>query len=164
MRVVLVIAFCVFIHHSFAQESDFDKGLIAFDAKNFKKAVKILEPYAQQGDCLAQFALGFSYMYEPDIKSDSLARHWLELSAEQKQPKAMGPLSVNYFSAGKEELMVRAYMWAMLGAEYDERQKFTTTRLLIKRYLKPEELEKAMKLIDDYKGRWASTPICSHKN
>ncbi len=92
MRGFLVIAFCLFIHYSFAQESDFDKGLIAFDAKKFKKAVKILTPYAEKGDCLAQFALGFSYMYEPDIKNDSLARHWLELSAEQKQPKAMGPV------------------------------------------------------------------------
>ncbi|MDB5119047.1 MAG: hypothetical protein JWN56_265 [Sphingobacteriales bacterium] len=159
MKYTLAIICCFFLNYSFAQKTDLDKGLIAFDAKDFKKAIDKLKPYAEQGNCLAQFAVGFSYMYEPRIKNDSLARHWLELAADQKQPKAMGPLSVNYFSA-EEGSIVKAYMWAMLAAEYDPIQKMTSTRLVIKGYLKPEELEQANKLINVYKERWGNAPDC----
>jgi hypothetical protein len=40
-----------------------DKGLIAFDAKEYDTALIELKPFAQQGNCLAQFAVGFAYMY-----------------------------------------------------------------------------------------------------
>jgi|GEM_PF-1760999 len=91
LPLVFFLPFCFLPRNSFAQTSDYDKGLMAFDAKNFKQAMELLKPYAEKGNCIAQFAVGFSYMYGEDIKSDSLARHWLELSAEQSNLKQWDP-------------------------------------------------------------------------
>jgi len=88
MKIILLLAGCFLISYSFAQDSKMDKGLMAFDAKKFGLALTELKPYAEQGNCVAQYVVGFSYMYgEETIKNDSLARHWLQLSADQKQPR-----------------------------------------------------------------------------
>src|SRR6185437_15365972 len=151
LPLVFFLPFCFLPRNSFAQTSDYDKGLMAFDAKNFKQAMELLKPHAEKGNCIAQFADGFSYMYGEDIKSDSLARHWLELSAEQKQPKAMGPLAVSYFMvANEKDALIKAYLWGMLAAEYDPAQRMTTKTTLVKSYMKPDELERAGKLIKEY--------------
>ena len=163
MKIILLLAGCFLISHSFAQDSKMDKGLMAFDAKNFGLALTELKPYAEQGNCVAQYAVGFSYMYgEKTIKNDSLARYWLQLSADQKHPGAMGPLAVNYFTANNvPDAHVKAYLWAMLAAEYSPIQKTTTARAVIRSYLKPDELEKADKLIEQYKQKWKNTEDCN---
>jgi len=160
LKLLMLLLLC-FLNHVNAQTSDYDKGLIAFDAKDFKLALQQLKPYAEKGDCLAQFAVGFSYMYGDDIKKDSLARHWLLLSAEQKQPKAMGPLAVCFFGAnGEKDALVNAYLWGTLAAEYDPVQRITTTTTLVKAYMKPEELDRANQLIKQYEERWKHTDNC----
>jgi len=161
MRYIILSISCFFlINYSYAQSSDYDKGLQAFDAKDFKQTLAVLKPYAEQGNCTAQFAVGFSYMYGDDIKNDSLARHWLELAANQKQASAMGPLAVSYFMGSEKPDIVKAYMWAVLAAEYDPVQRFTTTVTLIKMYMKPAELDAANKLISDYESKWKHTENC----
>jgi TPR repeat protein len=159
-RLALILFFNVFIIHSYAQTSDYDKGLMAFDAKDFKQVVATLKPYAEKGNCLAQYAVGFSYMYDNDIRNVSLARHWLKLSAEQKLPWAMGPLAACYFTGDNTDDIVQAYMWAVLAQEYDPIQRTTTIKTLLEAYLKPAELEQSKKLIQDYKDRWKNTPDC----
>jgi TPR repeat protein len=161
MKYFILFLSCFFlINHSYAQTSDYNKGLQAFDAKNFKQALVILKPYAEQGNCTAQFAVGFSYMYGDSIKNDSLARHWLDLAADQKQAGAMGPLAVNYFMGRDGSHMVKAYLWAVLAAEYEPAQCFTTTVTLIKMYIKPDELNEANKLIKDYEDKWKGKENC----
>lgn len=108
MKLILTLFCSLLTISSFAQDSDRDKGLIAFDAKNFKLAIQKLQPYADKGDCLAQYAVGFSYMYGEEVKNDSLARHWLLLSAQQKQPHAMGPLAASYFGSNVQDANVNA--------------------------------------------------------
>lgn len=148
---------------SFGQDSKFDEGLKSFDSKDYKKSFEILEPFAKGGDCLAQFVIGYCYQYGLSVtKNDSLAIHWLEISAEQKQPAAMGPLAAALFgNAGENrEDMIKAYLWAMLAAEYVESQKYTTTRLVIKAYLNNDELERANRLIETYKNKWENKEVC----
>jgi TPR repeat protein len=158
---MVFLPFCTLLNNSYAQTSDYDRGLIAFDAKNYKQAVEELKPYAEKGNCIAQFAVGFSYMFGEDIKNDTLARHWLELSAEQKQPKAMGPLSASYFMASNEkDAIVRAYLWGVLAAEYDPIQRMTTTTTLVEHYMKSDELKKAKTLIMQYEKRWKDKEDC----
>jgi TPR repeat protein len=161
MRKKITFLFLVFaVLKSYGQQGDFDKGLIAFDSKNFKEAISKLKPFAEKGNCVAQFAVGFSYMYSTDKQKDTTARRWLLMAAEQKFSAAMGPLAASYFGSTEEDANVKAYMWAMLAAEYNARQKFTTTRVLIKSYLKPEELQRAEALIKVYKDKWKDTPDC----
>ncbi|MES2574833.1 MAG: hypothetical protein V4572_07810 [Bacteroidota bacterium] len=148
---------------SFGQDSILDEGLKSFDSKDYKKSFEILEPFAKNGNCLAQFVIGYSYLYGHAVeKNESLAIHWLEMSAEQKQPAAMGPLAAALFgNAGdNREDMIKAYLWGVLAAEYLETQKYTTTRYVIKAYLKEDELEKANKLIETYKSKWKNKEVC----
>lgn len=159
-KLALLVLVLVTCFKSFGQDSNFDKGLMAFDAKNFNEALVKLKPYAENGNCLAQFAVGFSLMYNGADSHDSTARHWLKLAAEQKQPNAMGPLAVNYFGSNADQANVNAYLWAMLAAEYDPRQQATTARVLIKSYLSPGELKKAESLIKAYLDKWKETPNC----
>jgi TPR repeat protein len=163
MKLKLLFFSCIILFTSklFAQDSGMDKGLMAFDAKNFKLALTELKPYAEKGNCLAQFAVGFSYSYGGDeIKNDSLAIHWLQLAADQKLPRAMGPLATSYFALNTSEARVKAYLWAELGAEYDPIQRGTTARVLIKMYLKPDELKQAESLIAEYKKNWKDKKDC----
>lgn len=146
----------------FAQNK-FDQGLKAFDAKDYKTSFYLLKPYAEGGNCLAQYVVGFSYQYGLYVtEDDSLARHWLQLAADQKQPNAMGPLAANLMMHSKKspDDMVYAYLWAMLAVEYSPSQMMTTTRYVIKSYLRPDQLEKANKLIEEYKLKWKDKEDC----
>jgi TPR repeat protein len=148
---------------AFAQDSKFDEGLKLFDSKEYKKSFEILEPFAKEGNCLAQFVIGYCYQYGLSVtKNDSLAIHWLEMAAEQKQPNAMGPLAAALFAyEGKDgKQTIKAYLWAMLAAEYLEVQKYTTARFVIKKYLKEDELERANKLVELYKNKWLDKEDC----
>ena len=48
----------------------------------------------------------------------------------------------------------------MLAAEYDPAQRMTTTTTLVKSYMKPDELERAGKLIKEYENRWKDKDDC----
>jgi len=161
-HIVLLCFFMITYNFSYAQV-DFDKGLQAFDAKNYKQAFSTLKPYAEKGNCLAQYVIGFSYQYGLSVTTnDSLARHWLLLAAEQKQTNAMGPLAANLMSASDEQpdYIIKAYMWAVLAAEYLPSQRMASTRYVIKGYLKPEQLDAANRLIDEYKLKWKDKQNC----
>ena len=157
----LVLSICFFSSSYLFAQKQYEEGLKAFDAKDYQKALIILRPYAEKGNCLAQYVVGFSYQYGLSvIASDTTARRWLTLAAEQKQTNAMGPLAANLMMSDTPGDIVRAYMWAVLAAEYVPVQRATTTRYLRKEYLKPEELEKANQLIEAYKNKWKDTKEC----
>ena len=56
-----IIIFCIISTIAFSQDAKFEKGLKAFDSKQFMKSFKIMEPYANSGDKIAQFVVGFCY-------------------------------------------------------------------------------------------------------
>jgi len=158
---LLLVPLCFLLCQAHAQTSNYDKGMAAFNAQDFKTAIAQLTPYAVKGNCTAQFAVGFSYANDYDIKNDSLAIHWLLLAAEQKQQRAMGPLAECYFWNDKAtDHLVKAYLWGMLSEAYDPDQRQTATTLMARTYMKPEELSRANKLIDQYETRWDRKRNC----
>ena len=56
-----IILFCFISTITFSQDARFEKGLKAFDSKQFMKSFKIMQPYANSGDKVAQFIVGFCY-------------------------------------------------------------------------------------------------------
>ncbi|MBC3539336.1 tetratricopeptide repeat protein [Rufibacter sediminis] len=149
---------------SFGQTSDFEEGLKSFDAKDYKKAITLLKPYADKGNCTAQFVMGYTYQYGLAVeKNDALALHWLAKSAEQKQPAAMGPLAALLFSNALKDrkVIVQAYLWAMLAAEYSVVQKHTSTRYVIKGHLKEDEIQAGDQLLEKYKLNWKNKENCN---
>jgi TPR repeat protein len=160
-RYLLSLLLCFLLSYTYAQTNNYNKGLKAFETQDYKTAIAQLTPFALKGNCTAQFAVGFSYANDYDIKNDSLAIHWLLLAAEQKQLKAMAELADRYFWADKiNDHLVKSYLWGMLGATYDPAQQINTITILAKAYMKPDELDRANKLIDEYERRWFGKPDC----
>jgi TPR repeat protein len=59
-------------------------GLDAYDKKNYKKALEILRPLAEQGDAEAQFKVGNIYDYGRGVSRDfKQAYKWYKLSADK---------------------------------------------------------------------------------
>lgn len=153
-KITITIFLCLITAIAFSQDAKFEKGLKAFDSKDYMKSLKIMKPYAESRDPKAQFITGFCYYNkELEIKNDSIAEYYLIKSAEQKYGRAMELLSVLYFekSVSDPKYKVDALVWAEIAAAYDPIQKGTTTRYLIKAYMSSEELEKAEQLLKEKK-------------
>jgi|SRR5690625_132947 len=137
---------------SFGQDKNYEKGIKAFDSKDYTKAYKILKPYAESGDSMAEFVIGVCYLNpESNIKNDSLAQTYLIRSAEQYNSKAMGMLSIYYFQKGieNEKFKVQALVWAEIAGAYDPIFNATTTRYLIRQYLNESQLNEVEKILKE---------------
>jgi hypothetical protein len=152
---VLILFFTPFI--AFGQNESYKNGLEAFKAKDYVKAFKLLKPFADSGDAMAEFAVGLCYL-NPDInlKNDSLAEHYLISSAEKFNTQAMGMLSVYYFqkSVESEKVKIQALVWAEIAGAYDPAFNATTTRFLIRSYLNEKELNEVERILKDKKSKY----------
>ena len=161
----LTAAFTIYFLTASAQNTDFVEGLRSFDVKVYDKSFALLMPYAEQGNCMAQFVIGFQYQNGLGAPADLVqARYWLERAADQKQAMAMGPLAANFFANDAlhhRDNLIHAYLWSVLASEYEPSQKGTSTRFVIRAYLKKEELEAAEKLIREYEARWSNQENCN---
>lgn len=146
-----------------AQDNNYVKGLKEFDAKNFEKSVEYLRPYADSGNCVAQFAVGFCYSDETSFANDSIAEIYLLRAAEQKNTRSMGVLSTLYFkkSYSDKSYIVKALAWAEIAAEYDIVQKGLSTRYLIRQYMTNDEIKKAENIIQDKKKKFDKLKSCN---
>lgn len=141
----------------FGQNKNYEKGIKAFASKDYEKAFELLKPFAESGDSMGEFVVGFYYLNpESNLKSDSLAEHYLISSAEKFNSKAMGLLSIYYFQKGieNEKLKIQALVWAEIAGAYDPAFNATTTRFLIRNYLNEEELTEVEKILKDKKNKY----------
>ncbi|WP_337043043.1 hypothetical protein [Emticicia sp. 17c] len=147
---------------SYCQNNNYEKGLKAFDSKDYTKAYKFLKPFAESGDSMAEFVIGFCYLNpESNIKNDSLAEMYLIRSAEKYNSKAMGLLSIYYFQKGidNEKLKINALVWAEIAGAYDPVFNATSTRYLIRQYLNEAQLKEAEKILQEKKARFDKVSI-----
>jgi hypothetical protein len=76
---------------------DFQDATDAYENKDFKKAYKLLTPYAEQGHASAQLNLGTLYRKGQGVPQNSKeAVKWYRLSAEQGDEKAQYNLAQMY--------------------------------------------------------------------
>ncbi len=142
---------------AFGQNASYKNGLKAFDGKDYAKAFKLLKPYADSGDSMAEFAIGYCYLNpELGLKNDSLAEHYLISSAEKLNGKAMGMLSVYYFQKGleNERFKIQALVWAEIAGAYDTAFNAATTRFLIRSYLDEKEINEVEEALKDKKRKY----------
>ncbi|MDZ7737254.1 MAG: hypothetical protein U5P41_15090 [Gammaproteobacteria bacterium] len=77
---------------------DYNEGKQAYLAKDYDKALAILQPLAEQGDSDAQVTLGLMYDYGHGVEQDSAkAIEWYTKAAEQGLPVVQHDLGVKYF-------------------------------------------------------------------
>jgi len=140
---------------AFGQNKNYEEGLKAFDAEDYMKAFKLLKPFAESGNAMAEFVLGSCYLNPGlDLKNDSLAEHYLLSAAEKYHPESMGMLSLYYLQKGSEneQLKIQALVWAEIAAAY--KPAFSSTKALIKHSLNQQELKEAEKILKEKKSRY----------
>jgi len=75
----------------------FQKGIQAYEKKDYETAMRELKPLAEQGDARAQFMLGEMYHFGMGVSMDSVeAIRWLRTAADQGDPDAAYRLGVIY--------------------------------------------------------------------
>jgi len=89
-----------------------DDALAAYEKGDYKTAMRLLKPLAEQGFALAQFNLGFMYESGHGVpEDDKQAVKWYRLAAEQGYASAQSNLGVMYGNGnGVPEDNVLAYM------------------------------------------------------
>jgi hypothetical protein len=151
-QIAAVVAVLFTFRIATAQQNNYVKGVAAFSVQEFKKAIPLLRPYADAGDCYAEYAVGFAlWSDKTDPVNDALAERYLTRAAEHKQTHAMGVLATILIMKSMNDPSIRpqALMWAELAAMYDPIQVGTTTRHMIRQYLEAFEIDKAEELIKE---------------
>ena len=100
MRLIVISLLAMFLAVSPAlatPQEDFYKGLSAYEAGNYKKAVKWYRQAAEQGVVEAQYNLGFMYVKGQGVAQDyKTAIKWYSQAAEQGDAKAQYILGLTY--------------------------------------------------------------------
>lgn len=150
----------------FSQSKDYKKGIDAFNKTDFKNAVKYLRTYADSGDSVSQFIVGYSYFNKNTaLHNDSLAEYYLLKAAEQHYGRAMGLLSMLYLNKSTENIayQTEALVWAEIAAAYDIIQARTSARFLLKNYMSEEELALAEKILIEKKKKFDKIDLTQFK-
>lgn len=141
---------------SLGQNKDYEKGLKAFEDRNYSKAASLLQPFAESGDAQAEFVVALCYLSpESKMRNDTLVERYLLHAAGQFNAKAMSLLSYYYFQKGveNEKLKVQALVWAEIAAAYEPAlNATTTTRHLIRQYIDESALGEAEKILTEKKA------------
>ena len=102
-----------------AWSADFQKGLEAYNKKDYKTALSEWEPLTEEGHAEAQFMLGMMYRNGRGVPQNSkTAAKWWILAAQQGHVKALYNLGQTYFlgiSAPKNYKI--ALYWFTLAAQ-----------------------------------------------
>jgi len=98
---------------------DFQKGLDAYDKRDYATALRELKPFAEQGNASAQSNLGAMYEKGQGVpQDDKTAVKWYRLAAEQGDADAQGNLGLMYDNGrGVPQDDKTAVKWYRLAAE-----------------------------------------------
>lgn len=98
--------------------ADFQKGLSAYERRDYATALREWEPFADAGDADAQAALGEMYRKGNGVRQNyKTAAWWFRLAAEQGNTGAQVKLG-NMYSSGNGVALDHkyAYMWWSIAA------------------------------------------------
>jgi TPR repeat protein len=94
MKKILVI---LFLLSGLLYADSFDDGMQAYKNGNYKKAARLLQKPAEQGNAEAQASLGFMYEFGEGVrKDDQKAIYWYKKAAEQGNADAEFSLGNSY--------------------------------------------------------------------
>ena len=95
-------------------------GIAAFEAKEFRRALQLLTPLAEQGEAEAQFRLGVMFQNGLGVVANELrAQEWMRQGAEQDHPLAQHGLGVMYlYGEGVPQDDTQALYWFERGAAH----------------------------------------------
>lgn len=99
-------------------QKTFQEGTAAAELGDYRTALEIWRPLAEQGVVPAQINLGNLYLQGHGVLPDDVeAAKWFRRAADQGEPKAQNNLGVMYANGkGVPQDWVQAYVWFSLGA------------------------------------------------
>lgn len=108
-------------------EGLFQKGLEAYNQKDYAATIEIWRPLAESGDVLAQFNLGVMYANGEGVpKDDAQAVVWYHKAAKQGNPLAQLNLGIMYaHGRGVGQSFAQAVYWQALSAQQDNQTAIT---------------------------------------
>ena len=104
---------------SIINNKDFDKGLVAYDHKDYKTALKYWKPLVKQGDAVAQNNLGTMYSMGQGVSKNykKAVKHYM-LSAKQGYLNGQLNLGASYeHGEGIKKDYAQAFKWYQLSAK-----------------------------------------------
>ena len=105
--------------YALADTDGLQKGLRAYQQKNYAEALRHLKPLAEKGETEAQRKLGVMYRHGLGVeKNDQLAISWYRKAAQGGHVKAQNSLGIMYrFGMGVEKNLDEAVHWLSAAAE-----------------------------------------------
>ncbi len=97
----------------------FDDGFQGYKAGDYKKALELFKPLAEQGDAIAQYNLGLMYDNGRGVPQDyAEAMKWYRKAAEQGHPSSQNNLGLMYDNGrGVPQDYAEAMKWYRKAAE-----------------------------------------------
>ncbi len=94
----------------------FEEGMKAYGDKDYLTAIKLLLPFAKQGDAEAQFKVGYMYDMGKGIPLDDVkAVEWYRKAAEQGNAAGQNNLGICYqYGQGVPQDHVEAAKWGRI--------------------------------------------------
>jgi TPR repeat protein len=135
-----------------AWADDIDDGDTALHKGNYETALKLLMPYAEKGNAIAELDIGILYFSGNAVPQDRVeAAKWFKLAAEQGSSGAQTDLGIIYATGnGGPKDLLQAYMWFSVAAQ--NKQKNTSYaekyRDHVASELAPDDLKRAQAMTD----------------
>ena len=94
-------------------------GIAAFEAKEFRRSLQLLQPLAESGEAEAQYRLAVQYQAGLGVVQNPLqAYHWMREAAEQGHGLALHGLGIMYlYGECVEKDAGEAAIWLQRAAE-----------------------------------------------
>jgi TPR repeat protein len=126
---------------------DFQDGLDAYKRKDYKEAVRLWKPLAEQGNVIAQYNLGHMYEKGKGVPQDyKEAVRLYRLSAEQGDVDAQLKLGVSYgMGRGVPKDYALAHMWWNLSGSNGNKEA-AENRDIVETKMTPQQIEKAQEM------------------
>lgn len=153
LKILLMIFTITLAVPARALAADFQAGLKAYDAGDYRTALQIWTPLAESDHSTAQYNLGFMYEHGLGVSQNwSLAVLWYREAASNFNPGAMFNLGVIYGNGiGVSRDLLHAYMWFSLSAELGV-ENGAQNKAVVSQLLTHQQLEAARRLVDTCKG------------
>ncbi len=118
----------------YAQGSDYERGMEAFQAQEYSRALAILTPLAQQNDANAQHRIAVMYRHGMGMGVDhQLALDWYKKAADNGHLKAQTSVAAMlYFAMGiKADWPQAAHYWSLAAQQGDGKSQESYGLMLI---------------------------------
>ena len=134
-----------------ASSSDFQKGVDAYNKRDYATALREWRPLAEQGHADAQTRLGWMYAEgEGGPEDDKEAMKWYRLAAEQGYAPAQFSLGYMYARGeGVPKDYVEAHKWVILAAA-NGNEAGVFLRDEFEKLMTPSQIEKAQNLSKEW--------------